>query len=90
MVKTVFADFMLSGWLTVDVEFRSWGRHSVWMWVTQLRGLTVERYGLVFCGAPSLTRGWVCLFYILLILASAVFLGSESLVIRDRILLSQI
>jgi hypothetical protein len=32
-----------------------------------------------FCGAPSLTRGRVCLLYMLLVLASAVFLGSESL-----------
>jgi hypothetical protein len=31
------------------------------------------------CGAPSLTRGRVCLLYVLLALASAVFLGSESL-----------
>jgi hypothetical protein len=29
-----------------------------------------------FCGEPSLTRGWVCLLYMLLALASAVFLGS--------------
>jgi hypothetical protein len=43
-----------------------------------------------FCGAPSLTRGQVCLLYILLALASVVFLGSESLWTRDRILLSQI
>jgi hypothetical protein len=43
-----------------------------------------------FCGAPSLTRGRVCLLYMLLILASVVFLGSESLWTRDHILLSQI
>jgi hypothetical protein len=42
------------------------------------------------CGAPSLTRGRVCLLYMLLALASVVFLGSESLVTRDHILLSQI
>jgi hypothetical protein len=42
-----------------------------------------------FCGAPSLTRGRVCLLYMLLVLASAVFLGSESLGSRDHILLSQ-
>jgi hypothetical protein len=39
-------------------------------------------------GAPSLTRGRVCLFCMLLVLASAVFLGS--LETRDHILLSQI
>jgi hypothetical protein len=42
------------------------------------------------CGAPFLTRGRVCLLYMLLVLASAVFLGSESLGTRDHILLSQI
>jgi hypothetical protein len=52
--------------------------------------LLCDSYGLVFCGAPSLTRGRVCLLYTLLVLASAVFLGSESLGTRDRILLSQI
>jgi hypothetical protein len=36
-------------------------------------------YGLVFCGVPSLTRGRVCLLYMLLALASVAFLGSESL-----------
>jgi hypothetical protein len=43
-----------------------------------------------FCGAPSLTRGRVCLSYILLALASVAFLGSESHWTRDHILLSQI
>jgi hypothetical protein len=33
------------------------------------------------CWAPSLTRGWVCLLYMLLALASAVFLGSNPLVL---------
>jgi hypothetical protein len=40
-------------------------------------------------GRP-LTRGRVGLLYMLLVLASAVFLGSESLGTRDHILLSQI
>jgi hypothetical protein len=43
-----------------------------------------------FCGAPSLTRGRVCLFYMLLALTNVIFLGSESLGTRDYILLSQI
>jgi hypothetical protein len=42
------------------------------------------------CGAPSLTRGRFCLLYMLLALASAVFLWSESLGTRDHVLLSQI
>jgi hypothetical protein len=45
---------------------------------------------VLFCGAPSLTRGRVCLLDMLLVLASVVFLGSESLGTRDHILLSQI
>ena len=45
---------------------------------------------LFFYGASSLTRGRVCLIYMLLALVSAVFLGSESLGARDHILLSQI
>jgi hypothetical protein len=42
-----------------------------------------------FCRAPSLTRGRVCIFYMLSALASAVFLESEFLGTRDHILLSQ-
>jgi hypothetical protein len=30
--------------------------------------ITVERYGFVFCEAPSLTRGRVCLLYIIIII----------------------
>jgi hypothetical protein len=41
--------------------------------------ITVWQLRSCFCGAPSLTRGRVCLLYMLLALASAVFLGSESL-----------
>jgi hypothetical protein len=42
-----------------------------------------------FCEAPSLMRGRVCLLYILLALASVVFLGSKSIWSCDHILLSQ-
>jgi hypothetical protein len=52
--------------------------------------LLFDSYGLCFSGAPSLTRGWVCLLCMLLALARLVFLGFESLGIRDHILLSQI
>jgi hypothetical protein len=41
-------------------------------------------------GAPSLTRGRVCLLQLLLALASAVIFGSESRRTRGHILLSQI
>jgi hypothetical protein len=40
--------------------------------------LLFHTYGLVFVGAPSLTRERVYLFYMLLAFASAVYLGSES------------
>jgi hypothetical protein len=41
--------------------------------------ITVWQLRSCFCGASSLTRGRVCVLYMLLVLASAVFLGSESL-----------
>jgi hypothetical protein len=47
--------------------------------------ITVWQLRSCFCGAPSLTRGRVCLLYMLLDPSSAVFLGT-----RDHILLSQI
>jgi hypothetical protein len=52
--------------------------------------ITLWQLRSCFCGAPSLTRGWVCLLYMLLAFASAVFLGSESVGARDHILESQI
>jgi hypothetical protein len=54
----------------------------------QIFFFTVWHLRSCFCGAPSLTRGRVCLLYMLLAFASAVFLGSESLGTRDYILLS--
>jgi hypothetical protein len=52
--------------------------------------ITVWQFRSCFCGAPSLTRGRVCLLFMLLALANAVFLGSESLGTRRHIVLSQI
>jgi hypothetical protein len=52
--------------------------------------ITIWQLRSCFRGAPSLTRGWVFLLYMLLVIASAIFLGSESLGTRDHILLSQI
>jgi hypothetical protein len=46
--------------------------------------------GFVDVGAPSLTRERICRLQLLLILASAVILGSEFCGTRDRILLFQI
>jgi hypothetical protein len=43
-----------------------------------------------FCGAPSLARRRICLSYMLLVLVSIVFLGSESLGTSVHLLLYQI
>jgi hypothetical protein len=51
--------------------------------------LLFDNYGLVFVGGP-LWREDGCLLYMLVALASAVILGSESLGTRDHILLSDL
>jgi hypothetical protein len=50
----------------------------------------LSHLGHCCCGAPSLTRGRVCLLYVLLALASVVFLGFESNGTWYHFLLSQI
>jgi hypothetical protein len=52
--------------------------------------ITVWQLQSCFCGVPSLTWGQVCLLYMLLALASAVFLESESLGTRNHISLSPV
>jgi hypothetical protein len=52
--------------------------------------ITVRQLRVCWCGALFLTREQVCLLQLLLVLASAVILGSESRGTRDHILLSQI
>jgi hypothetical protein len=52
--------------------------------------ITLWQLRSCFSEAPSLTRGRVCPLYILLALASLVFLGSKSLGPHNHILLSQI
>jgi hypothetical protein len=52
--------------------------------------ITVRQLRVCWCGAFSLTRGRVCRLQLLLALASAVILGSESRGTRDHILLSEI
>jgi hypothetical protein len=52
--------------------------------------ITVRHLRVCWCGALSLTREWVCRLQLLLVLARAVILGSESRGTRDHILLSQI
>jgi hypothetical protein len=52
--------------------------------------ITVRLLQICWCGAISLTRAEVCYLQLLLVLASAVSLGSESRGTRDHILLSPI
>jgi hypothetical protein len=52
--------------------------------------ITVRQLQACWCGVPSLTRGRVCRLQLLLVLASAVILESESRGTRDHNLLSQI
>jgi hypothetical protein len=52
--------------------------------------ITLWQLRSCFRGAPSLTRGRVCLLYMLMVLASTVFLGFESHGTPDHILLSHI
>jgi hypothetical protein len=52
--------------------------------------IAVRHLRVCWCGALSLTREWVCRLQLLLILASAVILVSESRGTRDHILLSKI
>jgi hypothetical protein len=61
----------------------SWNKAPFWV-------LPVWQLWSCSCRAPSLTGGRVCLLYVLLALASAIFLWSESLGTLDHILLSQI
>jgi hypothetical protein len=51
--------------------------------------VTVRHFRVCSCGALSLTRGRVCRLQLLLVLASAIILGSESRGTRGHILLSQ-
>jgi hypothetical protein len=52
--------------------------------------ITCVTVTVLFFWVPSLTRGRICLSYVLLALARAIFLGSKSLGTWDHILLSQI
>jgi hypothetical protein len=74
----------------VKVTLRLMVSQSVSLGVEAQIFITVWHLRSSCCGAPSLTGGWFCLLYTLLGLASAVFLGSESLGTRDHILLSHI
>jgi hypothetical protein len=77
----------------IKVTLRLTVSHSVSLGVEPHLGL-MTRYLLLWqlrsYGKHSLTRGRICLLYMLLALASAVIFGSSSLRTRGHILLSQI
>jgi hypothetical protein len=66
----------------LGIKHESGAYDHIFISVRQLRGC--------WCGALSLMRGRVCRLQLLLVLASAVILGSESRGTRGHILLSQI
>jgi hypothetical protein len=70
-------------------ECLSWNKALIWSLRPEIF-ITLWQLRFSFCGAPSLTRGRVCLLYMLVVLASRVLLGSESLWYRDHILQSHI
>jgi hypothetical protein len=52
--------------------------------------ITLRQLRVCWCGAPSVTKEWVCRLQLLLALASTVILRSESRGTYDHILLSQV
>jgi hypothetical protein len=75
------------------IDRRSVG-HSLLVSSSHLRPTTrifsCQKFNGFWCGALSLTRGRVCRLQLLLLLARAVILGSESCGTHDHTLLSQI
>jgi hypothetical protein len=66
----------------------SWNKAPIWGVLPVF--ITVRLLQVCYCGALSLTKGRVCRLQMLLALASAVILGSQSRGTRDHILLAQI
>jgi hypothetical protein len=78
---------LVGSYVTTDVQSvsPSWNKAPIWGLTTRFLLLSERVY---WCGALSLMRGRVCLLQLLLALAIAVILGSESRGTRDHILLS--
>jgi hypothetical protein len=83
-------------WLSLSLTLRPTVSLPIYLGIKHPSGaydqivITVGQLRVCWCGVLSLTRGRVCHLQLLLALASAVILVSESLGTRDRILLCQI
>jgi hypothetical protein len=75
----------ISNIVKVKIMLRLTVRLPVWLGAKHPFGpqdqifIPVKQFRVCWCGALSLTRGWVCRLQLLLVLASAVILGPESL-----------
>jgi hypothetical protein len=81
---------LVVSWQRIYESHCNYSTHDVFFSHVKFLIIAVWQLRSCFCGAPSLTRGRVCLLYMLLALASTVFLGSEPVGTRDHSLLSQI
>jgi hypothetical protein len=77
-------------YITTDGQSASLCWNKAPVWGSRPDFYYYQTIWVCWCGALSLTRGWVCRLQLLLALASAVIFGSESRGTRDHILLSQI
>jgi hypothetical protein len=77
-------------YVTTDGQSASLSCNKAPIWGLRPDFITMRQLRVCWCGALSLTRRRVCRLQLLLVLASAVILGSDSRGTRDHILLSQI
>jgi hypothetical protein len=80
----------LAGYVMTDSMSASLSRCQAAIWGSQSDFYYCQTAARCWCGAPSLMRGWVYSLQLLLGLASTVILRSNSCMIHDHILLSQI
>jgi hypothetical protein len=94
LIYTLYNSVWLWVWresyITTDGQSASLPWNEAPIWGLRPDFITVREMRICWHGALSLTRGRVCRLQLLLALAGAVILGSESLGTCDHILLSQI